>query len=262
MPIPERKLYEERQAAESFGTDAERYDRSRPRYPDEMITRVLAGAGEHPAVLDVGCGTGIAARQFQSAGGTVLGVDVDERMAAVARRLGTDVEVSPFERWDPAGRTFDVVVSGQTWHWIDPVAGAAAAARVLRPGGRLAIFWNVFEPPAPIRDAFAEAHTRFMPEFPLPGSAAQAYAAMAGTAEDGIRATAGLGEPEIWRFARDHVYTRDEWLDQVPTQGLYTRLPPERLRPLLDALGAAIDAAGGSFTASLGTVVVTTTRSS
>jgi SAM-dependent methyltransferase len=248
-----------RQAAESFGIDAERYDRARPRYPAEMITAVLAGT-DRPEVLDVGCGTGIAARQFQSAGCTVLGVDVDERMAAVARRLGTDVEVTAFEQWDPAGRTFDVVASGQAWHWIDPVAGAAAAARVLRPGGRLAIFWNVFEPPAALGAAFAEVQTRLVPEFPMPASAGQAYAMMAGAAEDGIRGTAGLGEPEVWRFAHEHVYTRDEWLDQVPTQGLFTRLPEERLRQVLDGYGAAIDAVGGSFTTTYVTLVVTATR--
>lgn len=38
----------------------------------------------------------------------------------------------------------DAVVAGQAWHWIDPVAGTAKAARVLRPGGMLALFRNVF----------------------------------------------------------------------------------------------------------------------
>jgi ubiquinone/menaquinone biosynthesis C-methylase UbiE len=51
--------------AESFGTDAERYDRARPRYPDALVERIAAGS-PGPDVLDVGCGTGIAARQFQA----------------------------------------------------------------------------------------------------------------------------------------------------------------------------------------------------
>ena len=56
-----------RQVAESFGGDAERYDRTRPRYPDAMVERIVA-ASPGPDVLDVGCGTGIEARQFQAAG--------------------------------------------------------------------------------------------------------------------------------------------------------------------------------------------------
>jgi SAM-dependent methyltransferase len=90
-------------------------------------------------VLDVGCGTGIAARQFQAAGCRVLGVDPDARMAEAARRSGVGVEVAAFEAWEPAGRAFDAVIAGQAWHWGGPgrgsgQGGAGAAAR--RAAGR------------------------------------------------------------------------------------------------------------------------------
>src|SRR3954462_1830398 len=100
--------HEARSIAESFGVDAERYDRSRPSYPGELVARVVA-ASPGPDFLDVGCGTGIEARQFHDAGRRVLGVDPDARMAAYARTAGIDVEVAKFEDWDPAGRTFDAV---------------------------------------------------------------------------------------------------------------------------------------------------------
>ena len=45
---------------------------------------------------------------------------------------GYEVEVAKFEDWDAAGRRFDAVIAGQTWHWIDPVAGAAGFAEVYR----------------------------------------------------------------------------------------------------------------------------------
>jgi SAM-dependent methyltransferase len=138
--------------AESFGADAERYDRARPSYPAALVERIVA-ASPGPDVLDVGCGTGIAARQFQAAGCRVLGVDPDPRMADLARQRGFGVEVATFEAWDPAGRAFDAVIAGQAWHWVDPVAGAAKAAQVLRPGGRLAVFWNAFQPPARATEA-------------------------------------------------------------------------------------------------------------
>src|SRR5215216_3551484 len=140
--LPESEPHQHRQVAESFGLDPERYDRARPRYPDALVEAIVA-ASPGPDVLDVGCGTGIAARQLQAAGCQVLGVEPDTRMVDFARRSGLQVEVATFEAWDPAGRAFDAVIAGQTWHWIDPVAGAAKAAQVLRPGGRLALFWNV-----------------------------------------------------------------------------------------------------------------------
>jgi ubiquinone/menaquinone biosynthesis C-methylase UbiE len=51
-----------------------------------MVDRIVA-ASPGPDVLDVGCGTGIAARQFQAAGCRVVGIDVDARMAEWARDL-------------------------------------------------------------------------------------------------------------------------------------------------------------------------------
>src|SRR5271170_7009633 len=161
-----RESHQARQVAESFGTDAERYDRARPGYPDALVERIVA-ASPGRQVLDVGCGTGIAARQFQAAGCRVLGVEPDARMADFARQTGVEVEVATFEAWDSAGRTFDAVVAGQAWHWVDPVAGAAKAARVLRPGGRLAAFWHVFEPPQDVAEAVAAVYRRVVPESPF-----------------------------------------------------------------------------------------------
>src|SRR3954452_11241485 len=101
--------------AASFGADPERYERSRPRYPDAMVDAIVT-ACPGPDFVDVGIGTGIAARQLQAAGCNVLGVEVDERMARQARRDGFEVEVGTFESWEPAGRTFDAVAAGQAWH--------------------------------------------------------------------------------------------------------------------------------------------------
>jgi SAM-dependent methyltransferase len=246
--------------AESFGTDPQRYDRTRPSYPPAMVEAVVAGS-PGPEVVDVGAGTGIAARLFQAAGCRVLGVEVDPRMAEYARGRGLDVEVSAFESWDPAGRVFDAVVSGQTWHWVDPVAGAAKAAQVLRPGGRLAVFWNVTQPPPGLAEVLADAYRSVLPDPPpVPASPVAGYSAFTDKAIDGLREAGGFGEPEQWRFDWERAYTRDEWLDQVPTSGVFPLLPPGKQDEVLAAIGAAVDAVGGSFVMRYTTVVVTAVR--
>ena len=247
--------------AESFGADSRRYDRARPGYPGALVERIVATC-PGPGILDVGCGTGIAARQFQAVGCRVLGVDPDARMAELARQRGVEVEVAVFEAWDPAGRAFDAVIAAQAWHWVDPVAGAAKAAQALHPGGRLAVFWNAFQPPRGLAEAFAEVHRQVMPDSPnfwaMP--MLDSYLTMCAQAADGIRQAGAFGDQEQWRFGWERHYTRDEWLDQVPTLGPHTQLPPATLDDLLAGIGAAIDAAGGGFTMQYTTVAVTAAR--
>jgi SAM-dependent methyltransferase len=245
--------------AESFGTDPDRYDRVRPRYPDDLVTAVVS-ASPGADVLDVGIGTGIAARQFRAAGCRVLGVEVDARMAEFSRRHGLEVEVAAFEAWEPAGRVFDAVVSGQTWHWVDPVAGAVKAAQVLRPGGRLAAFWNLFRPPPRVAVAFAAAYQRALPTAPWnPWNrpALDAYTRILDRAADGIRAAGAFDEPERWSFAWERSYGRDEWLEQTRTSGDAGQLTAAQLDALLDATGDAIDGIGGGFTMGYDAVVLT-----
>ncbi|AHH97298.1 class I SAM-dependent methyltransferase [Kutzneria albida] len=265
MPTMESEPHRARKMAESFGVDADRYDRTRPHYPDALVERITA-TSPGTDILDVGAGTGIAARQFQAAGCTVLGVEPDARMADYARQRGLEVEVARFEDWDPAGRVFDAAIAATAWHWVDPVAGAAKAAQVLRPGGRLAAFWNVFQPPPEVVTATAEVYRRVVPDSPLRFNAQSAgqdsnpYQALLDKAADGMRQAGGFGAPEQWRFDWEQNYTRDQWLDQVPTHGSATQLPPDKLAEVLASIGAAVDAVGGSFTMHYTTVLITAAR--
>lgn len=258
-PQPPAESHQAREVAESFGAEAGRYDRARPSYPAALVERIVA-ASPGRRVLDVGCGTGIVARLFQAAGCEVLGVDPDARMAGHARERGLEVEVATFETWATNGRAFDTIVSGQAWHWVDPVAGAAKAASALRPGGRFAVFWNVFQPPAGLGKAIAEAYRRVLPDLPSglwDRPFLEIYETMGAKTADGMRQAGAFGEAEQWRFAWERPYTRDEWLEQVPTFGGFSRIPPDQQEQILAGIGAAIDAAGGGFTMGFTTLAVT-----
>ena len=203
-------------------------------------------------MLDVGCGTGIAARQFQAAGCTVLGVEPDARMAGFARARGLPVEVATFEAWDPNhpevrhGDRRPVVALGRS------ARRPAKAARILRPGGRLAIFSHVYEPPVEVAEASAAAYRRVVPDSPFANLPARRpldlYQAMYAKFADKIRETGEFHEPEQWRFDWEQSYTRDQWLALLPTTGGFTRLRRDQLADILDEVGTAIDALGGAFT--------------
>lgn len=246
-----------RQTAESFGVDAERYDRARPKYPQELIDRLAFGGQE---VLDVGTGTGIVARQLRQRGKTVLGVEPDERMAEFARATGIDVEAGTFEGWDAKGRTFDVITAGQVWHWVDPRKGGEKANALLRPGGVLALFWHLFLPPEDIARAFGEAFTRAVPESPIKFDRQKAPTPDA--YQPLVDKTFGRGwrRPERHVYEWQHVYTRVEYLDLLLTQGGLTRTTKEQQQAVLTAVGAAIDAHGGQFTCDYTTVLFTAAK--
>jgi SAM-dependent methyltransferase len=229
-----------------------------------MVDAILA-ASEGREILDVGIGTGISARPFHEAGCPVLGVEPDERMADQARRNGLNVEIATFEDWDPAGRTFDLVIAGQTWHWVDPVLGLSKVADVLKPGGRIALFWNVMSFPEDFGERFSAVYRRVLPEFPFfqngtPGGIGS-YAPLLDKATDGISQSGRFSDPERWQFDWERAYTRDEWLEQVPTFGGHSRISREKLAELVAGIGDVIDTAGGSFTMGYIAVVVTATRS-
>jgi SAM-dependent methyltransferase len=246
--------FENRRRAESFGSLAEVYERARPSYPAAMIDSLLRPGAR--SVLDVGCGTGKAGELFAGRGCAVLGVEVDPRMAEIARTKGVEVEVSRFELWDPGERRFDLVISGQAWHWIDPRAGSAKAAAVLDDQGRIGLFWNVGNPPAQVRDRLAPVYARFAPQL-------ENYSLVLGNRRGRLEETlAGLGESgmfapaEVRSFSWRETYLTADWLDFLSTHSDHQTLEPGRRDRLLAAVGEAIDEIGGSFEVAYETVLV------
>jgi SAM-dependent methyltransferase len=232
------RVHTNRTRAESFGAVADTYDRARPSYPPALIDDLLAGA---PAdALDVGCGTGKAARLLAERGVPVLGVEVDARMAAIAGAHGIAVDIGTFEQWAAAGRRFDLIVSGQAWHWINPDAGAAKAAALLRPGGLLAPFWNFSSVDADLRTRIDAAYALVAPQVTDRSVVRSGGPATIPPAADQLRATGLFANVEHRRYPWDRDYSRDEWLALIRTHSDHSTLPADQLAALLDAVGEAI----------------------
>jgi SAM-dependent methyltransferase len=233
-----------------FDREADRYDRSRPGYPAALVDAVLGPSPQGLAVLDVACGTGIAARLLAARGAAVLGVELNPGMAEVAARHGIPVEVDAFETWDAAGRSFDRVTCAQAWHWLDQDAAARRAADLLRPGGRLCLIWSIGLHPAPLAAALEDAYRRAGAEQITVGYGADRAddpdAAIAVVVE-GLRSTGRFAAPEVRWFPWTRRYTRDAWLDQILSHSDHIALPPEQRQRVLAEVGAAIDAYGGGF---------------
>lgn len=128
-----------------FDGIAAQYEHSRPGYPARVAEFVAATAGLGPgaAVLEIGCGTGQLTARLAGSGFRVTAIDIGPSMVAAARRrlagAGVSFQVTPFEDLAAADASFDLVISSAAFHWIDPEVAFSKSARLLRPGGWLAL---------------------------------------------------------------------------------------------------------------------------
>lgn len=149
--------------ARSFDAWAPDYDRYRPAYPDALFARIAAKLElpAQPSVVDLGAGTGRATLAMIERGWHVTAVDPGRPMLDVlrarAREAGLVVATIEAHAEDTGinEASVDLVTAAQAFHWFDKERAVDEMARVVRPGGGVALFWNV-------RD---ESRSRFVADY-------------------------------------------------------------------------------------------------
>lgn len=133
-------------AARGFNAGAEAYEAARPSYPDEAIELLVEHLplGPSTRLVDLAAGTGKLTRRLVEVCGSVVAVEPVEGMRAQLTAVLPDVEVleGAAEAIPLPDSSVDVVTVAQAFHWFDAAAALEEIARVLRPGGALAILWN------------------------------------------------------------------------------------------------------------------------
>jgi ubiquinone/menaquinone biosynthesis C-methylase UbiE len=198
--------------ADSFGAQARAYAEHRPDYPVAAIRWALEplGASERLDVLDLAAGTGKLTAGLVAEGHRVTAVEPNEQMLSELVRRVHDVRALPghAEHIPVPDNTVDAVLVGQAFHWFDQAKALPEIARVLRPGGVVAGFWN--EP---------DTSVEWLAEFErVSGSSVPAQS------EDptGLMAHPLFHAPELATFT--HVQRRDSPEDLVATVRTHSRL--------------------------------------
>lgn len=128
-----------------FDSVAGLYQACRPGYPRHLVDFVVATAGldAGSAVLEIGCGTGQLTEHLAGFSFDLTAIDIGPSMIATARHRLDDpaasFQASSFEDLAAADASFDLIISGSAFHWIDPEVKFTKSARLLRPGGWLAM---------------------------------------------------------------------------------------------------------------------------
>ena len=130
------------------------YDSVRPAYPDEAVAALIDAARSGRGVnapgrddplraADIGAGTGKMSELLARGGLLVDAVEPSEAMRAQASAIeGVTWHDGVAEETGLPNDVYDIVVFAQSWHWMDPERAGLEAARILAPGGALAIVWN------------------------------------------------------------------------------------------------------------------------
>lgn len=214
-----------------FAEVAAAYERGRPGYPEDAVRWL---AGDDPCdVVDLGAGTGKLTRSLVALGHRVTAVeplpellDLLPATAPGAFALLGSAEVIPLPD-DYA----DVVTCAQSFHWFDHAVALPEIARVLRPGGRLALVWNSRDDRDPwtarlsaiIGNETVEADDVFRP-----------------IDESGL-----FGPVETAQFSFEQVVDRTTLLDLVLSRSYCAKLPPRDRDPVLEAVGRLYDETAG-----------------
>lgn len=154
-----------------YGSVAQTYDRVRPKYPQELLERVveLAAIPQFGSILEVGCGPGTATISLARMGFSMVCLEPSfETYKIASQNLAgyPDLEIinTNFEEWELTDRSFDAILAATSWHWIAPEHKHLKAASLLKAGGHLVLLWNTaMQPPIDIFADLADVLTHYVP---------------------------------------------------------------------------------------------------
>jgi SAM-dependent methyltransferase len=225
----------------TFDGVAELYDRARPAYPPSLLDDVAALG---PRILELGPGTGQATRALVERGADVTAVELGSSLAAIAKRNVPEavIVVADFDTWEPERAEFDAVVAFNSFHWLDPDTKYTKVARLLRPGGALAVVEVDYVTVAggdPFWSEVREDYETILPDVdfsvPPPEEAI-------GDLGSELEASGVFRETDIRRYRWDIAFTADRWIDVLGTLSPNIAVGTAKTDPLFARIRARIAA--------------------
>jgi SAM-dependent methyltransferase len=190
--------------ASSFGAAADSYQRGRPDYPQSAVEWLVPRQAR--TVLDLGAGTGKLTRSLVEAGLAVTAVEPSQGMREqlAAAVPGAVALAGSAEKIPLPDASVDAVIVAHAWHWFDAALAVPEVARVLVPGGTLALVWNVRDESEPWMAAL--------------GALMHAHAAQSTSTDASPEIGLPFGAPERMEVRWRQPVTRQDVLDMVASR--------------------------------------------
>jgi SAM-dependent methyltransferase len=242
----------------AFGTDPAGYHEARAGYPPELYDRIFEGLPPRPAILEIGAGTGIVTEQLlRRDPARLVVIEPDEALIEfmAGRMVDPRLEflVAPFPEAAVEG-SFDLIAAAACFHWLEPAPALARINQLLRPSGRVALWWNVYREEG-IGDPFAEAVLPLLDGVSLPPSeGATGHYSLDWKLHFGQLAAAGFAEMRSFIVRRERVLTPRMARDLYASFSFVSALDPGRREELLDSVSGIVS---NRFNGAAPTIVLT-----
>jgi len=156
----------------SFDKFAKVYDDVRPRYPDSIYNDInnFCKLSNKTNVLEIGTGSGNATEGFVKTGASITTVEPGENLINVAKENLSQYSniqfiCDTFENCEFDQKSFDVIISATTFHWLEKANKYSDCCRYLKDDGYLVLFWNSFcRENSDIMRAIDDVYIRNIPE--------------------------------------------------------------------------------------------------
>jgi SAM-dependent methyltransferase len=220
-------------------TDAEGYDRARPRYDAATAALLVAELDlqEGSPVLELGAGTGQLSGALLGAGLDLVAVEpLEATRTLLAAAIGAErVRAGRAEEIPLPDASVQAVMAADAFHWFDERLAMPEIRRVLRPGGGVAILRTAPAIDEPWSRELGELIMELRPEHPAFNDRAAAAALVEDPAFGPVRALDTTSRRELDRDGILALVASFSWVGRLPEAEREQLL--SRVRDLLDARG-------------------------
>ncbi|MEG4799433.1 class I SAM-dependent methyltransferase [Microcoleus sp. ARI1-B5] len=240
--------YEQRK--EWYSEIADAYKKTRPRYPQELINRVveLAELPSNANILEIGCGPGIATVPFAEFGFAMLCLEPSQPACQLARQNcatypSVEIKNQTLEEWELEADKFNAVLAATSFHWVSPEIRYQKTAAALKDKGSLILLWNAGV--LPQDEIYRVLHQVYQNQAP---SLAEYHAKERANQAESIKEIgqnvidSGLYDDLIYeQLVSQITYSIEDYLALLKTYSVYIALDDEKRNYLLASLREALE---------------------
>jgi ubiquinone/menaquinone biosynthesis C-methylase UbiE len=236
----------------SFNEIPELYESMRPLYPAAMMDDIqqMSKISPQGTILEIGCGTGQATLPWAKKGYAMTCLDLgDQTIAFVKNKMAAYPKVqfinADFETWDPGDQRFDLIIAGSAFHWINGEIGYPKVARISKPTGSLALFWNMhYTLDTPLYHAIQDVYQAVNPELSKKHYREKMEIRIAKRVKE-IDDSGLFQRVQICIYPWEQPYTADEYIQLLGTFSDHIIMEPELKVKLYTGIKETINTHGG-----------------